>query len=260
MSGNNIIAISITFTDGEQKLEFNGANAWLRNDGTSTIYASRDAGVTIGGNNVVSIPAGCSAPVFGANGTVYLLGSGMVQLIGNDYSTNPFNTSTGSGGSTVDEQARTAITAHTSNAEVHVTSTEKTIWNGKAELTDIPQISDLMHNLNTWTSGDIKELTLAADSGCVFIYSDVTGMPKENAYWFGIVNASTAHRNLLVFQIDGLYSGYCSHNCATGLWSDWKPFADGGDAATLQSHPAADFVLKADFDILAAKVNALAAT
>ena len=46
---------------------------------------------------MISIPAGGSAPVYGANGTVFLLGSGSVQLIGSDYATNPFN-GVGSGG------------------------------------------------------------------------------------------------------------------------------------------------------------------
>lgn len=258
VSTKNTIAIHIAITDGEKKLEFNGTNAWIRNDGTSTIYASRYSGITKEGNNVISIPAGCSAPVFGANGIVYLLGSGVIQLISNDFSSNPFNTSTGSRGSTVDSEARTSISAHVDNADIHVTAAEKAAWNGKAELSDIPYASELMKNLCTWTSGNIRELALAADSGCVFIYSDVTGMPRENTYWFGLVNASTAHRSLSVFQIDGQYAGYCSHNSATDLWSDWKSFADDGDAATLQSHSAADFVMRTEFETLSERVNMLA--
>lgn len=259
MSKKKVIAISITLTNSEYKQEFNGCNAWLRNDGTSTVYASFAEGITIGGSNVISIPAGCSAPVFGANGTVYMLGNGTVQLIGNDYSTNPFNTSTGSSGSAVDEQARTAITAHTGNTNIHVTPDEKALWNNKAGLADIPDINNLMQNLNTWTSGDIKNLTLNSNSGCVFIYADVTGMPIDNSYWFGIVNASTTHRNLIVFQIDGLYSGFCSYNSANNLWSNWKSFADAGDASTLQTHPATDFVLQTDFNELVDKVDSLIA-
>lgn len=125
------------------------------------------------------------------------------------------------------------------NATEGWTDWVKTNDGGNADTVDGMHASQFMQNLSTWTSGDIKELTLAADSGCVFIYSDVTGMPKENAYWFGIVNASTAHRNLLVFQIDGLYSGYCSHNNATDLWSEWKSFADGGNAVSVGAYTEA---------------------
>ena len=37
-----------------------------------------------------------------------------------------------------DEVARTAINAHSGNADIHVTAEEKASWNGKAELSDIP--------------------------------------------------------------------------------------------------------------------------
>ena len=83
---------TIALTGAEIKVEYGGgANAWLRNDGTSTVYAARTAGIVEGADGVTSIPAGQSAPVYGANGAVYLLGAGSVQLIGSDYSTNPFD-------------------------------------------------------------------------------------------------------------------------------------------------------------------------
>ena len=67
-----------------------GFNAWIRNDGSSVVYAARSAGVTAGADGVVSIPAGQSAPVYSACGTVYLSGEGAVLIIGSDYSDNPF--------------------------------------------------------------------------------------------------------------------------------------------------------------------------
>ncbi len=83
---------TITLSGAETKIEYGGgANAWLRNDGTATVYAARTAGIVAGADGVVSIPAGQSAPVYGANGAVYLLGTGSVMLVGSDYSTNPFD-------------------------------------------------------------------------------------------------------------------------------------------------------------------------
>ena len=121
--------LTITLTGSDEKAEFSGSNAWLRNDGTDTIYAAKSAGVAAGADGVVAIPAGQSAPVYGANGTVYLLGTGSVQLIGSDYSTNPFKTSAQSGGSGADSVARAAISAHAGNTDIHVTATEKAAWN-----------------------------------------------------------------------------------------------------------------------------------
>ena len=122
---------TITLTGAEIRAGYSGgANAWLRNDGTDVIYAAAVPGITAGSDGVVSIPAGQSAPVYGAYGTVYLLGTGSVQLIGSDYSTNPFKTSAQSGGSGADSVARAAITAHAGNTEIHVTAAEKSGWDG----------------------------------------------------------------------------------------------------------------------------------
>lgn len=117
---------TISLTGSEVKVEFYGTNAWLRNDGTSTVYAGKTAGVTAGADGVVSVPAGGSAPVFDAHGTVYLTGTGSVLLIGSDYSENPFKSSAQSGGSGADEVARAAIEAHAGNSAVHLTAEQLT--------------------------------------------------------------------------------------------------------------------------------------
>lgn len=114
--------LTISLTGSEVRADFHGTNAWLRNDGTSTVYASKSPSVTAGANGVVSVPAGGSAPVFDAHGTVYLTGTGSVLLIGSDYSENPFKTSAQSGGSGADEVARAAIEAHAGNTSVHLTA------------------------------------------------------------------------------------------------------------------------------------------
>lgn len=114
--------LTISLTGSEVKVEFYGTNAWLRNDGTSTIYAGRKPSVVSGADGVVSVPAGGSAPVFDAHGTVYLTGTGSVLLIGSDYSENPFKSSAQAGGSGADEVARAAIEAHAGNADIHLTS------------------------------------------------------------------------------------------------------------------------------------------
>ncbi len=121
---------TIPLTGGEIKVEYSGgANAWLRNDGTAAVYASASAGISAGADGVVSIPAGQAAAIYGASGTVYLLGTGSVQLVGSDYTSCPFKTSAQSGGSGADEVARAAIEAHAGNTEIHVTVAEKEDWN-----------------------------------------------------------------------------------------------------------------------------------
>jgi len=121
---------TIALSGAEIRADYSGGtNAWLRNDGTATVYASGAPGISAGADGTVSIPAGQSVGVYGANGTVYLMGTGSVQLIGSDYSTSPFKASTQSGGSGADSVARAAIEAHAADSDIHVTATEKAAWN-----------------------------------------------------------------------------------------------------------------------------------
>ena len=147
---------TIPLAGEEIKVEYSGgANAWLRNDGTAAVYASASAGISAGADGVVSIPAGQAAAIYGASGTVYLLGTGSVQLVGSDYTSCPFKTSAQSGGSGADEVARAAIEAHAGNTAVHVTAEEKAAWDGKADKSDIPtKTSDLTNDSGYITSPD----------------------------------------------------------------------------------------------------------
>lgn len=121
---------TIVLTGEEIRADYSGGtNAWLRNDGTATVYASGAPGVTAGADGVVSIPAGQAAAIYGACGAVYLLGTtGSVQLVGSDYTACPFKTSAQSGGSGADDVARAAIEAHAGNTDIHVTAAEKAAW------------------------------------------------------------------------------------------------------------------------------------
>lgn len=120
---------TIALSGAEIRADYSGGtNAWLRNDGTATVYASGAPGISAGADGTVSIPAGQSVGVYGANGTVYLMGTGSVQLIGSDYSTSPFKASAQSGGSGADDVARAAIEAHAGNTDIHVTAAEKAAW------------------------------------------------------------------------------------------------------------------------------------
>lgn len=146
---------TIALSGAEIRADYSGGtNAWLRNDGTATVYASAAPGVTAGADGVVSIPAGQAAAIYGACGAVYLLGTGSVMLVGSDYTACPFKTSA-QGGSGADDVARAAIEAHAGNADIHVTADEKAYWNtlsGKNEL-DNPDFRVNQRGQNEYSTG-----------------------------------------------------------------------------------------------------------
>ncbi|MBD5128620.1 MAG: hypothetical protein HDT43_01635 [Ruminococcaceae bacterium] len=57
-----------------------GDNAEIHNFGMSTVYASNSAGVAADADNVIAIPSGALDGLTGTHGTVYLLGTGKVQV------------------------------------------------------------------------------------------------------------------------------------------------------------------------------------
>ena len=146
---------TIALSGAEIRADYSGGtNAWLRNDGATTVYASTAPGVTAGADGVVSIPAGQAAAIYGACGAVYLLGTGSVQLVGSDYTACPFKTSA-QGGSGADSVARAAIEAHAADADIHVTADEKAYWNtlsGKNDL-DNPDFRVNQRGLSEYSTG-----------------------------------------------------------------------------------------------------------
>ena len=185
---------TISLTGEEIRADYSGGtNAWLRNDGTATVYASTVPGVAAGADGVVSIPAGQAVRIDGACRTVYLLGAGPVQLVGSDYTACPFKTSA-RGGSGADSVARAAIEAHAGNADIHVTATEKAAWNAvnysNPNLLINPDFRINQRRQAEYTSGYTVDrwyspgkCSAAPISGGVKLTSTVTASSTTHAFW-----------------------------------------------------------------------------
>lgn len=257
---------TIPLSGEEIKVEYSGgANAWLRNDGTAAVYASGAPGISAGADGVASIPAGKGAVIYSANGTVYLKGTGSVLLVGSDYSECPFYDSAASGGSGADEQARAAIEAHAGNADVHVTSAEKALWNGKADKSDIPDKlpadggnaatlgsrppSDYANDCNepldsylSGQSGDIRALAHLLPHGGFNTNTDVF-CPNITFPISGniLLSWNKSRRGTLIYGILDIRAMDNSnrYTCSitdTDHYSDWQMLLDGGNAASVGTY------------------------
>ena len=236
-----------------------GCHAHIRNDGAAVIYAAKSAGIAAGADGVVSIPAGQSTTIRGISGTAYLLGTGSALIQSDDYAASPFKSSTASGGSAVDEAARTAVDTHAGNAEIHVSADEKALWNGKADRQSYAPIF----------SGDILDIPEMGTYSCHI--SNCSNLPS-GIYDWGYVTMynfnNSGFKRFICTPLDALghnhsgkpngmiYLASESYKDADGNLI-WSRACDGGNSAALESHPASDFVLKADYDALAARVAAL---
>ena len=226
---------TIALSGAEVKVTFSGGNAWIRNDGASTVYAAKTAGITAGADGVVSIPAGGSAPVYGANGTVFLLGSGSVQLIGSDYATNPFKASAQAGGSGADDVARAAINAHAENTGIHVTVDEKAAWSGKADKSGVLNYLGVVPDL------------FAVNKTCVCTYDfDTLNTPLKagvtssgGGLCFIDCENGAEYVSYLVMP-SGDPNFYSTNSMNGALNGEWKKLNDGGNADTLDGLHVSD--------------------
>lgn len=89
---------TINLTGSEAAVKVGGGNSEIRNNGTETIYASAASGIVTGADGVVSIPAGASVTVTDTRGTVYILGTGSVEVVGKDFVAPVFKTAAAAGG------------------------------------------------------------------------------------------------------------------------------------------------------------------
>ena len=187
---------TIVLTGEEIRADYSGGtNAWLRNDGTATVYASTAPAVTPGADGVVSIPAGQAAAIYGACGAVYLLGTGSVMLVGSDYTACPFKTSA-QGGSGADDVARAAIEAHAADADIQVTADEKAYWNtlsGKNEL-DNPDFRVNQRGQNEYSTGytvdrwyiSTDKCKAAPETNGIRLTATATLTSNTHAFWQNI--------------------------------------------------------------------------
>ena len=187
---------TIALSGAEIRADYSGGtNAWLRNDGTTTVYASTAPAVTPGADGVVSIPAGQAAAIYGACGAVYLLGTGSVMLVGSDYTACPFKTSA-QGGSGADDVARAAIEAHAADADIHVTADEKAYWNtlsGKNEL-DNPDFRVNQRGQNEYSTGytvdrwyiSTDKCKAAPETNGIRLTATATLTSNTHAFWQNI--------------------------------------------------------------------------
>ena len=248
---------TIALTGAEIRANYSGGtNAWLRNDGTATVYASTAPGVTAGADGVVSIPAGQSVGVYGANGTVYLMGTGSVQLVGSDYTACPFKTSA-QGGSGADSVARAAIEAHVADADIHVTADEKAYWNtlsGKNDL-DNPDFRVNQRGLSEYSTGytvdrwyiSTDKCKAAPESDGIRLTATAALTSNTHAFWQNIEFPLAPGKytlSLNVLEVSGVWAARIRTVTAAGDYVDsyYTPRLQAGINSVTVDLPDSEYI------------------
>lgn len=282
---------TITLTGAEVAVTgLDGAHAHIRNDSTDTIYAAKTAGITAGADGVASIPAGQADTIRGISGKVYLLGTGSALIQSDDYVESPFKASTASGGSAVDTASRAASLIDFNDPNVLI----KAGYSGSSLATATHIAAYDTSELDSGDAVKIKdmpistlaELLTSTIHNCFVINLNNESNVSEVLNNFSYPNNYECNSDSESSSAIGLtenwwYIKYFHHIYGSGYglqlafplnkpleqpryrtsaengWDEWKLLSDGGNAASLESHPASDFVLKSDYDALAARVAAL---
>ena len=248
---------TIVFTGEEIRADYSGGtNAWLRNDGTATVYASTAPGVTAGADGTVSIPAGQAAAIYGACGAVYLLGTGSVMLVGSDYTACPFKTSA-QGGSGADDVARAAIEAHAADADIHVTADEKAYWNtlsGKNEL-DNPDFRVNQRGQNEYSTGytvdrwyiSTDKCKAAPESDGIRLTATAALTSNTHAFWQNIEFPLAPGKytlSLNVLEVSGVWAARIRTVTAAGDYVDsyYTPRLQAGINSVTVDLPDSEYI------------------
>lgn len=179
-------------------------------------------------------------------------------FVNNGYSF-PVENDGGGGSGTVDQTARDDIAIHVQNNNIHVTAAEKAMWDGKAELTDIPtklpanggdadtvdgkHDIDFARNFGYWRDAkSIRDyISEVNTSGFCLISTLVTDMPIGGAAWLCVINCSNGSKQITAYKISS--NKPCAYSMAylapSDTWYDWVCLADGGNAASVGAYTEA---------------------
>ena len=151
---------TITLTGSEQEIRISGQNCDIRNDGVDTVYAAGEPNITAGADGVMSIPAGHAVKLLDVGGAVYLLGTGSVQICGNDYAQPVFKCAPSAGG----------------NPNLLINS-----WFGKGVINQRGQTTYTAagYTIDRWISNGLLAVNVTDDG--ITLHSD--GTASENGIW-----------------------------------------------------------------------------
>ena len=173
---------------------------------------------------------------------------------------------------------KTELTTHTSNTDIHVTAEEKAVWNGKADLSDIPTTlpanggnadtldgkhadnfalaeNKFMDDYLSSKTGDIRALVIDLPSGGFGGNTDrlpnITGFPitgdiiitwsksvYSNGFRYGTLQVRSMRQSNLPVYQCSVYND--------GVYTDWQKLCDGGNADTVDGLHAADLFQKSE--------------
>lgn len=155
----------------------------------------------------------------------------------------------GSSGGTVDDVARQRITAHERNADIHISAAEKASWDGKAELSDIPDklpanggTADVAKKLTDWGTTYVTD----ADNAPLGL-SRINNEGKNNpfVFWATLLTLgaddSAGYRQQWAFPWGwGEAPGKPKYRVKdNGTWFAWQSLPDGGNAASIGAYTEA---------------------
>lgn len=205
---------SISLSGSETAVRIAGMHCSIRNDGSSTVYASVRSGISAGSDGVLSIPAGQSAVLLGCAGTVYIIGTGNVQLIGSDYPQNFFKPAAGGSSSG---------------------GTNSITWVNATLGTDILAYAE------SAPQNQRSFVRIYGSPSCPVNYGY---SPSNNDFWYVIdkLDATWISVNAKDMRTNAEFINTRSSNG----WSGWLKCGDGGNAATLGGIPANGFFRYSD--------------
>lgn len=218
-----------TLNGSELKVEgLGGQNTAIFNKSDSAIYASAYPNIVPEDDGVIEVPAGVRDGLYGTNGTVYLLGTGKVELRGTDYSVN-FKRPSSSKGGGGEMPIEGALSVYYDRGTYDENSG---LWENGLDKT---QHMDGSFTLTSDGFETTDALTFAAPiPKTVYIVFGFVRPPQNSIlnYVFGELGASTKRENGAMIAYG--HGSYRNEYCVFGGWL--TPVAPTGIGYDLKTH------------------------
>lgn len=204
---------TVNLYGGEIAVKLAGRHCSIRNDGSSTLYASAKSGITADADGVISVPAGQAAVLLDSEGNVFLYGTGKAQLISSDYPGNFFKPAAGG---SISGGAGTAYTIK---------------WTSANPGTDILAMAE------SAADGQRTYVRIYGSPTCPTNYGYD---PANNDFWYTIDKLDNDW--ISITAKDMRTNAEFVNTKSVDGWAGWVKCSDGGNANSLSGRTASEFL------------------
>ena len=174
----------------------------------------------------------------------------------------------GSGGSSYDDtnikktinMVNSDLNAHKSNADIHTTSEDKTRWNNKADISDIPTKLSQLNNDTEYIKNTVNNLINYYNKSEIYTKEEITNLIGNINHLDSVIVTELPSENIsttTIYLIKESAGVYGQHMYISGAWADLGSTQISLDNVYTKTEADSKFALKTSIPTVPTKVSEL---